>query len=135
MNAADLAATHALSFTTPRPWSAAEFTDLLTSPHVHLMGGPTAFLMVRTIIDETEILTLATHPDHRREGRAERLLNQLHQNQTGRIFLEVAADNHAAQNLYTHAGYYAEGRRKGYYRAPDGTRIDALLMVRDAVTD
>ncbi|WP_224825348.1 GNAT family N-acetyltransferase [Cognatishimia sp. MH4019] len=135
MTAADLAATHALSFTTPRPWSAVEFTDLLASPHIHLLGDPTAFLMVRTVLDETEILTLATHPDHRRKGHAQRLLDQLHENQTGRIFLEVAADNQPAKALYTHAGYRAEAHRKDYYRTPDGTKIDALIMVRDPVSD
>lgn len=135
MKARDLAATHARSFTTPRPWSTAEFTDLLAAPHVHLLGDKTAFLILRTVLDETEILTLATHPDHRRKGHANRLLGQLHNSQTGRIFLEVAADNQAAKNLYTHAGYRVAGRRKGYYRTPDGTKIDALLMVRDPVTD
>lgn len=135
MNVADLAATHALSFTTPRPWSASEFADLLASPHVHLLGGPTAFLVVRTVLDESEILTLATHPDHRRKGHAQRLLDQLHQRITGRIFLEVAANNQAAQSLYTNAGYRDEASRKGYYRTPDNLKIDALIMVRDPVTD
>ena len=130
MTSADLAATHALSFTTPRPWSAHEFAALIDTAHTRLFGDATAFLLARTILDETEILTLATHPAHRRKGHAQRLLNQLHQINTGRVFLEVAADNTAAQTLYKNAGYAVEGRRKHYYRHPDGARVDAVLMAR-----
>ncbi|MEL7213915.1 MAG: GNAT family N-acetyltransferase [Pseudomonadota bacterium] len=131
----DLATTHALCFTTPRPWSEAEFTDLLNSPHVRLLGDTNAFLMARCVLDETEILTLATHPDHQRQGHALRLLEALHTSQPGRVFLEVAENNQAAQMLYQRAGYRTEGRRKGYYRTPDGTALDALIMVRQPATD
>ncbi|MEL6510833.1 MAG: GNAT family N-acetyltransferase [Pseudomonadota bacterium] len=130
MTPADLAATHALCFTTPRPWKAQEFQTLLDSARVRLFGGSNAFLMVRTILDETEVLTLATHPDHRRTGQARALLAQLHDTVQGRVFLEVAANNIAAQTLYKQAGYKVDGRRKDYYRHPDGSRVDALLMAR-----
>lgn len=128
MSAADLAQTHALCFETPRPWSEAEFTELLASPHVTLFGDARAFLLSRRILDETEILTLATHPDHRRQGHAHRLLQELHNTSDGRIFLEVARTNHAARALYEQAGYGRDGIRKGYYRTPEGDRVDALIM-------
>ena len=48
-----------------------------------------------------------------------------------RAFLEVAADNEAAVALYRQAGFAEAGRRTGYYRRPDGTRIDACLLARD----
>ena len=45
-------------------------------------------------------------------------------------FLEVAADNAAAQALYARAGFAESGRRRGYYRRPDGSGLDALVMQR-----
>ncbi len=45
-------------------------------------------------------------------------------------FLEVADGNAAARALYLAGGYAETGRRKGYYRSPEGRRIDALVMAR-----
>lgn len=130
MTPADLAKTHALCFATPRAWTAAEFTDLLATPTITLWGDERAFLLTRTVLDETEILTLATHPDQQRHGHARALLEQLHAQRRGRVFLEVAADNLPAQRLYQSLGYTAAGQRKNYYRCPDGTRLDARIMAK-----
>ena len=43
-------------------------------------------------------------------------------------FLEVRANNHAAQVLYTDLGYRVSGRRRAYYPNPDGSREDALVL-------
>jgi ribosomal-protein-alanine N-acetyltransferase len=40
----------------------------------------------------------------------------------------VAAVNAAAVALYEAAGWTHAGRRRGYYRTPEGVHIDALLM-------
>ena len=130
MTPAALAATHALCFSTPRPWTEAEFADLLDSPHVTLLGDTRAFLLVRTVLDESEILTLATHPEHRRKGLAAALLDAFHAGRTGRVFLEVATNNQAAQALYAQAGYTPQGQRVGYYRTPDGQKINALILAK-----
>ncbi len=45
-----------------------------------------------------------------------------------RLFLEVAAGNVAARVLYDRAGYRECGRREGYFRRPDGSRDDAVVM-------
>jgi ribosomal-protein-alanine N-acetyltransferase len=47
-----------------------------------------------------------------------------------RVVLEVAADNAPARTFYTDAGYEVVGRRPGYYTAPSGARMDALVMAR-----
>ena len=47
-----------------------------------------------------------------------------------RMFLEVALDNIPARQLYARAGYSLVGRRKGYYRRPDGSRMDALILFK-----
>ena len=135
MTTADALATrHAAAFNDDmRPWSAEEFEALLTSPHVHLIEIENAFALLRIIVDEAEILTLATDPAHRRQGLARTLLAMsesdalIHGVKT--IFLEVAETNAAARALYAGSGFEEKGRRKAYYQTPGG-RIDALLLVK-----
>lgn len=128
----DLAALHAACFTSPRPWSAAEFDSLLQSPHVFLLVESGGFLLGRAIAGEAELLTLAVAPDHRRKGIGLRLvmrfLTECRNRAADRAFLEVAADNVAAVGLYQTAGFAAEGRRKAYYQRADGTAVDALVL-------
>ncbi len=130
-----MARLHAAAFTQSRPWSAEEFAALLDSTGTFVTGDETAFALVRVIADEAELLTIATDPAHRRQGRARRLLETMHA-ETGarggaRVFLEVADDNLAARALYEASGYSLAGRRKGYYHRADGPAADALIMVHD----
>jgi ribosomal-protein-alanine N-acetyltransferase len=46
------------------------------------------------------------------------------------MLLEVGVTNAAAQALYGTAGFVTVGRRKNYYKGPNGTE-DALLMRRE----
>ena len=69
-----LARLHATAFEQDRPWSPEEFASLLTQPGTLLLGDERAFILGRVILDEAEVLTLATHPDHRRRGLATTLL-------------------------------------------------------------
>jgi len=127
-----LAALHARSFTTPRPWAAAEFETLLASPGAFVLGDAAGFVMGRVIAGEAELLTIAVAPEGRRRGTGRALLARFEDEARARgaedAFLEVAADNTAACTLYLSAGYAQAGQRKGYYQAPDGTRIDALVL-------
>jgi ribosomal-protein-alanine N-acetyltransferase len=47
------------------------------------------------------------------------------------LFLEVAADNPAAIDLYVAAGFAEVGRRRGYYSRRGYPAVDALIMRRD----
>jgi ribosomal-protein-alanine N-acetyltransferase len=99
-------------------------------------GGPSAgFLLGRVVLDEAELLTIAVHPDVQGQGIGGALvagfLAQAAARGARRAFLEVAEDNAAARALYARAGFVAVGRRRGYFRAPDGRRIDAVVMARD----
>lgn len=129
-----LAMIHARAFTRSRPWSAQEFTDLLASPHVFLAATPHAFALGRTIADEAELLTIATDPDHLREGLARKCLARFEAEAAARgalhSFLEVDAENQAAIALYTAAGYVVKASRSAYYALPDGTRSDALVLAK-----
>lgn len=115
-----------------RTWSADEFAALIDSPHVFACGDARAFALCRVIVDEGEILTLATSPGEQRKGHGARILAALEAEATARgartVFLEVAADNAAARALYARAGYGGDGRRAGYYSRPGGDRVDALIL-------
>jgi ribosomal-protein-alanine N-acetyltransferase len=47
------------------------------------------------------------------------------------ILLEVDEENAPARRLYARAGFYAVGRRPGYYRNPAAGGGTALLLRRD----
>lgn len=132
MTAAALAALHATCFTTPRPWTEAEFAGFLTDPLCDLVEEPGGFALIRSIAGETELLTIAVAPEDRRRGLGRAILNRAMEcaraRGADRIFLEVAADNGAAVRLYDTAGFVRIGRRPAYYRRPDGARVDALIM-------
>lgn len=128
MSPGDLAAIHARCFIRPRPWAAAEFASLLQSPHAFLLSRPDGFLLGRAIADEAELLTLAVAPEARRRGMARDLVAAFAATSrargAARAFLEVAADNLAAQALYRGAGWHDAGRRRRYY----GPDLDAVVM-------
>lgn len=134
MTPAALADLHARAFTVPRPWTAAEIAALLDSPHVFLLTDPggRGFALGRAVAGEAEVLTIAVAPEARRQGIGAALLARLAEAAAARgaevAHLEVAADNAAAIALYAAAGFAATGRRRGYFHAPDGARIDALTM-------
>lgn len=131
---ADLARTHRAAFTSPRPWHAAEFDDLLQSPACFVTGSAHCFALTRVIIDEAELLTIATHPDHQRHGLARACMadwqETAHARGATRAFLEVAADNAAAIALYHICGFETDGIRPGYYRRHGQPAVDARLMAR-----
>lgn len=135
MTPADMATTHAAAFLQARPWSAEEFASLLDQRFCHVAGDAQCFALFRVIADEAELLTIATHPDAQRQGRALACMSLWHDSAralgAAQAFLDVAADNHPAIALYTACGYLQSGTRTGYYPRPDGTACDAILMSRN----
>ncbi len=132
MTPAALAATHRAAFTQTRPWSEAEFADLLAQRGVILLGDAKSFILGRVIGDEAEVLTLATHPDSRRQGLARSTLSkfmiQMRSLGVASIFLEVADTNAPAKSLYMKAGFKNVGNRPRYYVATDGSKIGADVL-------
>ncbi len=127
-----LAALHAACFDTPRPWQAEEFTRILDDRGVFLIAAPSGFALGRVLVDEAELLTLAVDPGARRRGAGRSLLRRFEaearDRAAGTAFLEVASGNAPALALYQAAGWATAGRRPGYYRKPDGSRIDAITL-------
>lgn len=135
MTPQDFAALHARAFSASRAWGADEFAALLQQTGVNWHGDNRAFVLIRHVADEAEILTLATDPAHRRQGLARTILttaqSAAQQAEIRSIFLEVAEDNTAACALYRQAGYHQVGRRPGYYMPKDGAAIAALVLRKE----
>ena len=138
ITASEMAAMHRACFPA-RPWQPQEFSDLMNQTGVfwgvdHEKRG---FIMARAVGGEAEILTLAVDPDHRRQGVARDLVNNVLHTcpmlEARHLFLEVAADNDAASHLYEGLGFIEVGRRKNYYARGEAPPVDAVVMGR-AVT-
>ncbi len=127
-----LANLHAACFETPRPWSAAEFASLIGGPGSLLVAEADGLVLGRALAGEAEILTLAVRPEARRKGTGTRLvlafIAAARNAGAGTVFLEVSADNAAARGLYHAAGFVEAGRRRAYYRTPQGDAVDALIL-------
>ncbi|MGY9047494.1 MAG: GNAT family N-acetyltransferase, partial [Rhodobacterales bacterium] len=104
-----LATLQASAYRDMSPWSARDFTDLLEHPTSLLSVRPHAFCLGRVIVDEAEILALATDPDHQRRGLGTAILMSFLSEAAGRgaamTFLEVAASNAPAIAFYQHHGF------------------------------
>ena len=125
-DATALAALHRVCF--DWPWSANSFTDLLKGAGVHALGDGDGFIVIRCVTGEAEILTLGVVPARRRTGLARELVRAalrlaMDEHQVGHVFLEVAADNNGARDLYAGLGFICHGRRRQYY-----ANMDALMM-------
>ncbi|WP_286134848.1 GNAT family N-acetyltransferase [Neptunicoccus cionae] len=127
-----MAEIHAACFTQPRPWSATEFRELCASPLCLVKTLDLGFAITRRAGPEAELLTIAVHPDARRQGKARALLSELlatlQSDGCEEVFLEVVADNHPAIVLYKAAGFTELSYRKDYYNGVNGSKSAALVM-------
>ena len=82
--------------------------------------------------DETDVMNVAVHPDWRRRGIAESLIENLIRELKNRgshaLLLEVRASNAPANALYERLGFVQVGCRKNYYRNP---KEDALILRKE----
>ncbi len=71
------------------------------------------------VLEEAHIISLAVHPDHRRQGIARSLLQALLKEARAQgcawATLEVRESNQPAQSLYESTGFQLLGCRKRYY--------------------
>jgi len=94
-----------------------------------LDGTILGMIVIWLLVDEAHIATIATHPNHRRQGIASRLLihalEELKAEGAVTSVLEVRESNIPAQEMYRKFGFVESGRRRHYYRDNDE---DAILM-------
>ena len=109
---------------------ASELTNKLSLWLVAVDGDRVAgYVGSQTVCDETDMMNVAVHPDHRRKGIAEALIAALSAGLKERgnvcLTLEVRASNVPAITLYDKLGFVQVGRRPNYYRNP---KEDALIL-------
>jgi ribosomal-protein-alanine N-acetyltransferase len=84
------------------------------------------------VCDEGHITNIAVHPEYRRQGIGNKLVENLiliaEEEGISRMTLEVRRGNCAAQNMYKKHGFVEEGFRKAYY-ADNGE--DAIIMWKE----
>jgi [ribosomal protein S18]-alanine N-acetyltransferase len=130
-----LAALHEKSFGAAR-WTPAQVADSLALDTTLVLvvqenKMPQGFIMCQVVGAEAEILTFCIIPEKRRRSAGTFLLKEtlekLKSKNIRKIFLEVAANNVAALDLYKKAGFLQTGKRQGYY-ARSGGLVDAVTM-------
>ncbi len=119
------------------PWTRGMFqSELHTASRGYARGAVrgdalVGYLFAVLIPDEAHIGNLAVHPEERRGGIAQRLLDQLVEDaaQVGvrRLTLEVRESNDIARNFYYKNNFIDIAIRKNYYRSPVE---DAIVMYR-----
>ena len=98
------------------------------------IGRPTARRLLAgslTLPTKSELLLIAVLPAHHRRGVGRRLLEDFVERCRNegikQVHLEVR-DGNPAVEMYRMAGFDAVGRRRNYYRSPDGTSFDAITL-------
>jgi ribosomal-protein-alanine N-acetyltransferase len=98
-------------------------------------GDAVGFSLMRSVADEAELLLIAVDPARQNSGVGQSLLDQFiaaaRAMGATRLHLEVR-DGNPAVGMYRAAGFVPAGRRRNYYRGPDGMSHDAVtLMLAD----
>ncbi|MGH6786126.1 MAG: GNAT family N-acetyltransferase [Novosphingobium sp.] len=92
------------------------------------------FYLSRHGVDEEELLLIAVAPAYRRIGLGRNLLDDFvkaaKSRGARRVLLEMRREN-PALNLYRSRGFCQVGERRGYYRTPDGSLLDAVTLALD----
>ena len=119
------------------PWSensvASELNNPLSFWLVALDGERVAgYVGSQTVMDESDMMNVAVHPDYRKQGIATALIVGLVEELRNRgsrcLTLEVRASNETSISVYRKLEFQEVGRRKNYYRNP---REDALILRKE----
>lgn len=115
-------------------WNDAQCISMMALPYTHLYLAYSrdeicGFAFTRAIYEDVELLMLATHPQHVRQGIATSLMREIIAdaicNKRSRIFLEMR-DGNSAQHLYDLFEFEQINVRIKYYRGISGTFYDAI---------
>lgn len=111
------------------PWSESALSYMCTSQNTRAVavidkecGRLAAYGGAQYVLDEGNIVNIATHPDYRRRGLATAVMRELESRLKERgveiVFLEVRQSNIPARTLYEKEGYVPSRVIKNFYRFP-----------------
>lgn len=118
------------------PWSEKSFRDACNrQENVYLVAAKDkevlGYIGMWAVLGEGEITNVAVKPSARRQGVADRMLEELfaiaRAAGTDIFFLEVRESNAAARKLYEKQGFSQIGIRKNFYERP---QENAVVMSR-----
>ena len=120
-------------------WTHNQVLGLMAMPGVWLTiaeigSEPAGFALSRRVLDEAELLLLATAPMFRRRGVGAALLRSVISDsgmQGARTLHLEVRDGNDAIKLYRAVGFDKVGERRHYYRGVDGKAFDALTYRRE----
>ncbi len=115
-------------------WTPAQLASFMTLPGVRLSfacleNAHLGFALTRQVLDEAELMLIATDPRWQNRGVGQCLLqdcvNYARKSRISAIHLEVRCNNQAIE-FYLRNGFEQVHRRPAYYKGDDGTYYDAL---------
>ena len=121
----------------PIPWPISSFEEELNNLLATYLVAKQdekiiAYIGMWFVMDECHIMNIAVLKEYRRQGIASTLINEMFrlckEHETHYVMLEVRKNNIPAQELYQKFGFTQEVIRKEYYKNPDGTHEDAIVM-------
>ena len=119
------------------PWNEEAVSSELNNPlscWVIAMDGDrlAGYVGSQSVLGWADMMNLAVHPDYRRMGVGERLVEELtcrlKEQKITCLTLEVRASNAPAIGLYEKLGFVQVGRRPNYYYHP---KEDALILRKE----
>lgn len=121
----------------PVPWPMSSFEEELNNLFARYLVAKinnriVGYIGLWFVMDECHITNIAVLPEFRRNKVASKLVNEMFKlckfYETSYILLEVRKSNVPAINFYKKIGFKEDSIRKDYYKNPDNTREDAILM-------
>lgn len=119
------------------PWSKKSVASELDNPLSYWLVAVeedrvVGYVGSQSVEGESDMMNVAVHPDHRRQGigqaLVEDLVKALRQRGNHSLTLEVRVSNEKAIGLYEKLGFSQVGLRKNYYRNP---KEDALILRKE----
>lgn len=119
------------------PWSRKsfedEFNNMLATYLVAKDGDKVVgFIGLWFVMDECHITNIAVSKEYRNKHIATELVEEMFklckEHEIAYVLLEVRSSNVAAKELYKKFGFKEDCIRKEYYKNPDNTREDAIIM-------
>ncbi len=117
-------------------WSADQVRGALSMPGCSLLmvehySQVSGFALVRSVLDEAELLLIAVRPESHRLGTGKRLLqlviDRAREGGVKRLHVEVREDNPALR-FYINSGFSKVGERPNYYRRSDAGPTTAISL-------